>query len=44
MLEEALASCDALEAQLQRLNPILEEVAGRLRRQPPQVADRKSVV
>ena len=38
MLEEALASCEAVEAQLQRLDPLLEEVAGRLRRQPPQVA------
>ena len=38
MLEEALASCDAVAAQLQRLDPMLEEVAGRLRRQPPQVA------
>ncbi|AZF44247.1 Glucosamine-6-phosphate deaminase [isomerizing], alternative [Pseudomonas sp. R1-43-08] len=38
MLEEALASCDAVAAQLQRLEPILEDVAGRLRRQPPQVA------
>nr|WP_099485494.1 SIS domain-containing protein [Pseudomonas sp. 2822-15] len=38
MLEEALASCHAVEAQLQRLNPMPEEVAGRLRRQPPQVA------
>ena len=38
MLEEALASCDAVAAQLQRLNPALEEIAGRLRRQPPQVA------
>jgi fructoselysine-6-P-deglycase FrlB-like protein len=38
MLEEALASCEAVEAQLQRLDPLLVEVAGRLRRQPPQVA------
>ena len=26
MLEEALASCDAVAAQLQRLHPMLEEV------------------
>ena len=38
MLEEALASADAVAAQLQRLDPLLEEIAGRLRRQPPQVA------
>ncbi|NWE13515.1 SIS domain-containing protein [Pseudomonas yamanorum] len=38
MLEEAMASCEAVEAQLQRLDPLLVEVAGRLRRQPPQVA------
>ena len=38
MLEEALASCDAVAAQLQRLEPTLAEIAGRLRRQPPQVA------
>jgi len=38
MLEEALASHEAVERQLQRLDPALEEIAGRLRRQPPQVA------
>lgn len=38
MLEEALASSDAVERQLQRLDPALQEIAGRLRRQPPQVA------
>ena len=38
MLEEALASCDAVAAQLRRLNPLLEDVADRLRRQPPHVA------
>jgi glucosamine--fructose-6-phosphate aminotransferase (isomerizing) len=38
MLEEALASSDAVQRQLQRLDPTLEEIAGRLRRQPPQVA------
>ncbi|WP_460082025.1 SIS domain-containing protein [Pseudomonas sp. H3_H05] len=38
MLEEALSSCDAVERQLQRLDPALQEIAGRLRRQPPQVA------
>ncbi|MBT9301830.1 SIS domain-containing protein, partial [Pseudomonas sp. TAE6080] len=38
MLEEALASCEAVAAQLQCLDPLLAEVAGRLRRQPPQVA------
>jgi len=38
MLEEALASWEAVERQLQQLDPALEEIAGRLRRQPPQVA------
>ncbi len=38
MLEEALASADAVAAQLQRLGPPLENIAGHLRRQPPQVA------
>jgi glucosamine--fructose-6-phosphate aminotransferase (isomerizing) len=38
MLEEALTSSDAVERQLQRLDPALQEIAGRLRRQPPQVA------
>lgn len=38
MLEEALASSAAVERQLQQLDPALEEIAGRLRRQPPQVA------
>ncbi|MCW1246365.1 SIS domain-containing protein [Pseudomonas sp. SAICEU22] len=38
MLEEALASAEAVERQLQRLDPTLAEIAGRLRRQPPQVA------
>ncbi|NMX70961.1 SIS domain-containing protein, partial [Pseudomonas sp. WS 5111] len=38
MLEEALSSCEAVAAQLQCLDPLLAEVAGRLRRQPPQVA------
>ncbi|WP_434607568.1 SIS domain-containing protein [Pseudomonas sp. D2-30] len=38
MLEEAQASAEAVERQLQRLDPTLEEIAGRLRRQPPQVA------
>ncbi|WP_434625860.1 SIS domain-containing protein [Pseudomonas sp. Z1-29] len=38
MLEEALASSDAVERQLQRLDPALQEIAGRLSRQPPQVA------
>ena len=37
MLEEALGSAAAVEAQLQHLDPLLQEVAGRLRRQPPQV-------
>ena len=38
MLEEALASCDAVAAQLQRLGPTLEHIAEHLRRQPPHVA------
>ncbi|WP_422776328.1 SIS domain-containing protein [Pseudomonas mediterranea] len=38
MLEEALAACEAVERQLQQLDPALQEIAGRLRRQPPQVA------
>lgn len=38
MLEEALASCDAVAAQLQRLDPRLQDITDRLRRQPPQVA------
>ncbi|SFY20128.1 MULTISPECIES: SIS domain-containing protein [unclassified Pseudomonas] len=38
MLEEALASSQAVERQLQQLDPTLVEIAGRLRRQPPQVA------
>ena len=38
MLEEALASRDAVAAQLQRLGPTLEHIAERLRRQPPHVA------
>ncbi|TWC10508.1 MULTISPECIES: SIS domain-containing protein [unclassified Pseudomonas] len=38
MLEEALAACEAVERQLQQLDPALREIAGRLRRQPPQVA------
>ncbi|WHS59291.1 SIS domain-containing protein [Pseudomonas sp. G2-4] len=38
MLEEALASWEAVERQLQQLDPALGEIAGRLRRQPPQVA------
>ncbi|MGN8345707.1 SIS domain-containing protein [Pseudomonas sp. SMV71] len=38
MLEEALAADKAVERQLQQLDPILQELAGRLRRQPPQVA------
>lgn len=38
MLEEALSSHLAVEAQLQQLDPALIEIAGRLNRQPPQVA------
>ncbi|WP_210640615.1 SIS domain-containing protein [Pseudomonas sp. Tri1] len=38
MLEEALSSFEAVERQLQLLDPALQEIAGRLRRQPPQVA------
>ncbi|WP_434578323.1 SIS domain-containing protein [Pseudomonas sp. Z5-35] len=38
MLEEALASSEAVERQLRQLDPALQEIAGRLRRQPPQVA------
>ncbi|WP_433860816.1 SIS domain-containing protein [Pseudomonas thivervalensis] len=38
MLEEALASSAAVGRQLQRLDPALGEIAGRLLRQPPQVA------
>ncbi|KPW96978.1 MULTISPECIES: SIS domain-containing protein [Pseudomonas] len=38
MLEEALAASEAVERQLQQLDPALQEIAGRLRRQPPQVA------
>ena len=38
MLEEALASSDAVAAQLQRLAPRLQDIAERLRRQPPHVA------
>ncbi|MDO7898168.1 SIS domain-containing protein [Pseudomonas citrulli] len=38
MLEEALASHEAVARQLQQLDPTLQELAGRLRRQPPQVA------
>ena len=38
MLEEALSSHLAASNQLQHLDPALLEVAGRLRRQPPQVA------
>ncbi|SDR75392.1 SIS domain-containing protein [Pseudomonas trivialis] len=38
MLEEALASADAVAAQLQRLGAPLANIAERLRRQPPQVA------
>ncbi|MGN8275190.1 SIS domain-containing protein [Pseudomonas sp. SMN5] len=38
MLEEALAADKAVERQLLQLDPILQELAGRLRRQPPQVA------
>ncbi|PTT93193.1 iron dicitrate transport regulator FecR, partial [Pseudomonas sp. HMWF005] len=38
MLEEALSSFEAVQAQLQQLDPQMIEIAGRLRRQPPQVA------
>ena len=38
MLEEALSSHQAVENQLRQLDPQLIEVAGRLNRQPPQVA------
>ena len=38
MLEEALSSFEAVQAQLQHLDPQMIEIAGRLRRQPPQVA------
>lgn len=38
MLEEALASSEANRRQLRQLDPALQEIAGRLRRQPPQVA------
>jgi len=34
MLEEALASSDAVAAQLQRLAPRLQDIAEHLRRQP----------
>ena len=38
MLEEALSSYKAVERQLQQLDPQMIEIAGRLNRQPPQVA------
>ncbi|WP_371918494.1 SIS domain-containing protein [Pseudomonas sp. FW300-N1A1] len=38
MLEEALSSYKAVESQLQQLDPQMIEIAGRLNRQPPQVA------
>lgn len=38
MLEEALSSYKAVDAQLQQLDPQMIEIAGRLNRQPPQVA------
>ncbi|MGE8179607.1 SIS domain-containing protein [Pseudomonas fluorescens] len=38
MLEEALSSYTAVDAQLQQLDPQMIEIAGRLNRQPPQVA------
>lgn len=38
MLEEALSSFEAVQAQLQQLDAPMIEIAGRLRRQPPQVA------
>ncbi|WP_410017494.1 SIS domain-containing protein [Pseudomonas sp. 6D_7.1_Bac1] len=37
MLEEALSSYKAVDAQLQQLDPLMIEIAGRLNRQPPQV-------
>nr|WP_123428669.1 SIS domain-containing protein [Pseudomonas brassicacearum] len=38
MLEEALSSYKAVDTQLQQLDPQMIEIAGRLNRQPPQVA------
>ncbi|TVT81256.1 SIS domain-containing protein [Pseudomonas sp. H3(2019)] len=38
MLEEALSSYKAVDAQLRQLDPLMIEIAGRLNRQPPQVA------